>query len=59
MGIRARAFGIEGETDDCRLYPPQTLQYRLHIPVAVRLLGEDISGIEAQAQMFNILTGTP
>ncbi len=54
MGVRPGSFGIEGEADDRWLYPPQALQYRLHIPIPVRLLGEYISRIEPQSQMLNI-----
>ena len=59
MCIGAGTLGIKCKADDIWLYTPEILKNRLHIAVPVRLLGEDITSIEAQPHVLNVTNRHP
>src|SRR5690606_21863953 len=52
--VRTASFGVKRQAEFGRLHSSQQLYDRRNVPLLVRLLSEDVTGIESQTQVMHI-----
>ena len=55
VGVGTAALRVEGDADHGRLDGAQLLEDGGHVTLTVGLLGEDVTGVEAQAEVMHVL----